>query len=212
MVDFHTHILYDVDHGVQTKKQYTRMIAKYAKQGFDTVVLTPHLHHPCAGCKSENIQKNFEEAKLIAQEHNVKVFLGCELYFDGSNTELDVLPIAGRFLLLEFPVDMKPVMLEEKLSRLQERGYVLIIAHVERYNWLKPNSQLFRQLRNMGCLIQVNMESVRNRKAKKYLKTNMVDIIASDNHGDLRAPRKLRKELMKNSNILERMDDFYLED
>lgn len=212
MIDFHTHILFDCDHGVQTKKAYTKMLKRYVKEGFDTVVLTPHLHHPHAGCKSENIQKNFEEAKAIAEELGINVYLGCELYFDGSSTDFDVLPINGRYLLVEFPVDLKPVNFEAKLKKLQDRGFVLIIAHIERYSWIKPNSKLFNDLRDMGCFISVNMESVRNRKAKPYLKTRMVDLIASDNHGDFRAPKKLRKVLFKNPEILMEMDRFYLEE
>lgn len=212
MIDFHTHILFDVDHGVQDKKTYTRMIKKYAKQGFDTVVLTPHLYHPSAGCKSENIKTNFEEAKEIAKQYNVNVYLGCELYFDGlESSDMDVYAIDDHFLLVEFPVDMKPINMEARLLELQKRGYVIIIAHVERYAWIKPKSQILASLRNMGCMIQVNMGSVKTRIVKQYLKSRMVDIIASDNHGDLRAPKKLRKVLMKNPDILEAMDEFYLE-
>lgn len=209
MIDFHTHILFDCDHGVADKKTYTKLIKKYAKQGFDTIVLTPHLCHPNAGCKSENIEKNFEEAKNIASEYGIDVYLGCELYFDGTRSDMDVYAIGGRYVLCEFPTDMKPIKLVEKLTELQSRGYTIIIAHVERYSWMKPNSQLLQTLRNMGCIIQVNMESVRKRKAKPYFKARMVDIIASDNHGDMKAPKKLRKVLEKHPEIMIEMDDFY---
>lgn len=210
MFDFHTHILFDCDHGVQNEKQYTKMIKKYAKQGFDAVVLTPHLHHPGAGCKSENIEKNFARAKEIADQFGVEVYLGCELYFDGTNSDLSCYAIDDHFLLVEFPVEQQPLMLESRLRELQKKGYVIVIAHVERYPWLSPKSLLLSDLRNMGCLFQVNMESVRNRSAKPYLKARMVDLIASDNHGDFRAPKRLRKVLEKNQDILFAMDGFYL--
>lgn len=209
MIDLHTHILFDCDHGVQDKKTYTKIMEQYAKNGFDTVVLTPHLHHPNAGCKSENIEKNFEEAREIAHQLGVEVYLGCELYFDGTKSDMDVYAIGNQYVLAEFPTDVKPIRLLENLQGLQARGYTIIVAHVERYPWMRPDSQLFRSLRDMGCLIQVNMESVRNKKARPYLKTRMVDIIASDNHGDKKAPKKLRKVLEKYPEIRIGMDSFY---
>lgn len=211
MLDFHSHVLFDVDHGVKDKQTYTKMVKEYVKQGFDTLVLTPHLCHPSAGCKSQNIEKNFAEAKKIAEQEGLKVILGCELYVDGTREQLDVLPIADEYVLMEFPPSSKPVKFEELLTKISNCGYRIVIAHVERYTWLNVKSKTFEFMRNMGCLFQVNMESVRHRKATPYLKANAVDIIASDNHGDFKAPKRLKKVLNKYPEIFARMQDLYLE-
>jgi protein-tyrosine phosphatase len=70
------------------------------------------------------------------------------------------------------------------------KGYEVIVAHTERYEWMTP--ELVVAMKNEGALIQVNASSVlgeggwngRKKRAfvKKLMESDLVDFIASDIH------------------------------
>jgi protein-tyrosine phosphatase len=69
-------------------------------------------------------------------------------------------------------------------------GYIPVIAHVERYEFVMDDPECLDELREMGALVQVNADAVlgmEGRGAKKLcrilLKNDLVDLIASDSHG-----------------------------
>lgn len=203
-IDFHTHTLFDVDHGIQKEEDTVAMLEAYKKAGIDCVVFTPHIYHPQANCKVQNIRENYRKAQEIASKIGIDVYLGSELYLE-AQTEIKTLPIAGKYALFELPVNSKPLKLEDKIESILDFNLEPVIAHVERYNWLSVKSKEFRMFLDYGCRIQVNVSGIENRKALPYLKKDVVDIIASDNHGDFSLPAKLKKALDNYPKVLERM-------
>ena len=201
-MDFHTHVLFGIDHGVKEEGTYERLISEYGKAGFSVVALTPHIYHPDVHTNTGSIRGNFAKAEEIASRYGVKVVLGSELYID-SQLDVRSLPVAGRFALCEFPPDRKPAGLEAKLGRLASSGLVPVIAHVERYRWLSPEG--LRIFADCGALVQVNVAHVEDNTARKYLDSGLVDLIASDNHGDASLPMRLRNALDDNYDVLCRM-------
>ena len=193
-MDFHSHILYGVDHGVQDHELYSQLIAEYKKNGITTLVFTPHLFHPLVKTNISNIRPNFEQAEQEAAKLGLSVYLGCELYL-GSQTEVKTIPIDGRYALVEFPPEACPIGLERKIKQLCDQGYEVVVAHVERYPWLKADSDLMSMFKDNGCWIQVNVSGIENRRALPFIERDLVDIIADDNHGDLSLPQRLRSAL-----------------
>ena len=135
--------------------------------------------------------------------------LGAELYL-GSQIDVKTIPIAGRFALVEFPVSGKPIGLNRKLQQLLDQGLEPVIAHVERYPWLKPQSETFQMFKDMGAWIQVNVSGIENRTAMPYIQRDLVDIIADDNHGDRSLPKRLRACLDAYPGICARMESMGL--
>ncbi len=207
--DFHTHLLFGVDHGVQTQELYRKLLLEYHKNGIDTLVLTPHVYHPTVKTNVMNIRPNYENATQDAQELGMKTYLGSELYLS-SQLEVKCIPIAGRFALCEFPVNAKPIALEQKLQQLTNKGLEIVVAHIERYHWMKPNDDTFKMLRELGAWIQVNVEDIENKKAMPYIDADLVDIIASDNHGDMTLPSRLKNALDAYPTIRARMESMGL--
>jgi len=191
LLDLHSHLLFDVDHGVQTRQLYRELLLEYRKYGIGTLVLTPHLFHPTVKTKVENIRENFRLATEDAKKVGIRTVLGAELYL-GSQLEVRTIPIAGRYALVEFPVSGRPVGLERKLQQLLDQSLEPIIAHVERYPWLKPNDGTFNMFKDMGAWIQVNVSGIEKKTALPYIHRDLVDIIADDNHGDKTLPGRLR--------------------
>jgi len=209
LLDLHSHLLFDVDHGVQTRDLYRALLLEYRKYGIDTLVLTPHLFHPTVKTKVENIRENFRLAKEDAQKVGIRTVLGAELYL-GSQIEVKTIPIAGRYALVEFPVSGRPVGLQRKLQQLLDQGLEPVIAHVERYPWLKPNDGTFEMFKEMGAWIQVNVSGIEKKTAMPYINRDLVDIIADDNHGDRTLPRRLRACLDAFPEIRRRMESLDL--
>ena len=108
LFDLHSHLLFDVDHGVQDRNLYRALLLDYRKNGITTLVLTPHLFHPTVKTKVENIRENFRLASEDAARVGIRTILGAELYL-GSQIDVKTIPIAGRFALVELPVSGKPV-------------------------------------------------------------------------------------------------------
>ena len=209
LLDLHSHLLFDVDHGVQTRNLYRALLLEYRKAGINTLVLTPHLFHPTVKTKVENIRENFALAKEDASKVGIRVVLGAELYL-GTQIEVRTIPIAGRYALVEFPVSGKPIGLDRKLGQLLDQGLEPVIAHVERYPWLRPDGETFRMLKDMGAWIQVNVSGIENKTAMPYIQRDLVDIIADDNHGDRTLPGRLRACLDAYPEIAARMESLDL--
>ena len=209
LLDLHSHLLFDVDHGVQTRNLYRALLLEYRKAGINTLVLTPHLFHPTVKTKVENIRENFALAKEDASKVGIRVILGAELYL-GTQIEVRTIPIAGRYALVEFPVSGKPIGLDRKLGQLLDQGLEPVIDHVERYPWLRPDGETFRMLKDMGAWIQVNVSGIENKTAMPYIQRDLVDIIADDNHGDRTLPGRLRACLDAYPEIAARMESLDL--
>lgn len=208
-LNLHCHLLFGVDHGVQTRDAYRTLIREYHECGFETIALTPHLFHPNVKTNVGNIRENFRLAEEDAKEMGIRVVLGSELYL-GSQNEVKTVPIAGRYALVEFPVSGRPLGLNRKLQQLLDQGLEPVIAHVERYPWLSPKDATFEMFREKGVWIQVNVSGIENKKALPYIDADLVDIISDDNHGDISLPGRLRNCLDQYPQILERMNSMQI--
>jgi protein-tyrosine phosphatase len=90
-------------------------------------------------------------------------------------------------VLLEFSFTREPEDILDIIYNFNINGYEVIIAHVERYEWMDYSKVV--ALRNEGALIQINSNSYlglttwkEKRFVKKLLKHNLVDFVASDTH------------------------------
>ncbi|MBQ8295303.1 MAG: hypothetical protein IJX87_02585 [Clostridia bacterium] len=194
MIDFHTHVLPNIDDGAADVQMATKMIEQELSQGVEEIVFTPHYYGRKRRPEQflEERQQVFEELKPHIPE-NVKIYLGSEVHFTGINIlddeELCKLAIEGtRYILVEFPfVEKWSTSLLERLSDfIYDTGYTPIIAHVERYQEVLKNPAIITHLVEMGCLIQVNTRAFINKWEKNFafalLKHGLVHCIGTDAH------------------------------
>ena len=106
-------------------------------------------------------------------------------------------------VLLEFSFTREPEDVLDVIYNFSVNGYEVIIAHVERYEWMTYDKVV--ALRNEGALIQVNSNSYlgmtswkEKRFVKKLLKNGLVDYVASDSHSF--RPSTLDKSFKKTNN------------
>ena len=196
MIDIHTHIIPYVDDGSPNLETSIAMIKHELAIGVDEIIATPHHIYSRYESTVEVIKERFnflcEEVKK--QNLPITLYLGQEIYFTHKEDIIQMLK-EGKLLtlnntnrvLLEFSFHREPDNLLEVIYNFRVNGYQVIIAHVERYEWM--TYQKVVALANEGALIQINSDAVlgytswkEKRFVKKLLKNNLVDYVASDTH------------------------------
>ena len=194
MIDFHTHILPDIDDGAGSVEESVRMIEILNGQGVDKIVLTPHFYAYVSSAQSFIDKRNTSVRSLTSalKEKNMKVdlYLAGEILFFEELWRLDELKsfcISGTpYMVVELPFSSWDNSLVENVIKLSNRGVVPIIAHFERYIKYKGNMGKIRNMLNSGVLLQMNCNFINNfftrRKAVRFIKKGMVSVLGTDSH------------------------------
>ncbi|WGS66041.1 CpsB/CapC family capsule biosynthesis tyrosine phosphatase [Marinitoga aeolica] len=183
--DIHNHILFGVDDGLKTIEESIETLENYKKNNITTVFFTPHVNHPTVKTDIGKIKEHYEILKEKAIEIGITTYLGSELYL-GPNQNNNFIPLKDYFVLIELPTTIYPVYLLDTIFDLQLEGYEIILAHVERYQWLKDNEALIDKLKRMNVYFQMNLEYIENDNY--FIPNELIDFIATDYHGKKRKP------------------------
>ncbi len=196
MVDFHSHILPDMDDGADSVATSLSMLRESYLQGVDMIVSTSHFYaneeYPQSFLKRRTkAYQTLQEAMLLQTEKLPTVVLGAEiLYFPGISEaeELSSLMIgSSHSILIEPPmVRWSDSMLDDIVQMGNNLNCVPVIAHVDRFmKYLRDDSLIFRVLER-DMLVQVNADYFLNpattRAALKNLKQGRIHLIGSDCH------------------------------
>ena len=196
MIDIHTHIIPCVDDGSPSLEESMKMIRHEIDIGVDTIICTPHHIY---GKYEKSVEEIKEQYNLLVKEVEkeklpVTLLLGQEICYTHREDQIRMLK-EGKLLtlnntnkvLLEFSFTREPEDLTEVIYNFSVNGYQVIVAHVERYEWITYNKVL--SLRSEGALIQINSNSYlglatwkEKRFTRKLVKKNLVDFVASDTH------------------------------
>ena len=214
MIDIHTHILPAIDDGSKSIENSIKMLNDLYADGVTDAILTPH-YRGKYDCSKEDLIKRFTEFKSLVKDVPINLYLGQEIYVDREALNLlaagELLTLNNsKYVLLEFHYFEKADIVEA-VYVAKVRGFIPIVAHVERYEYLDFDDVF--EIKSLGGLIQVNATSLVNKenkayfkRVKKLLKYDLVDFIASDCHdfrpiriGEVRkiVERKYGKELSK---------------
>lgn len=196
-VDFHSHLLIGIDDGCQNQETSLRCLQMLQQQGVETVITTPHILPGLYPNTPEIIlEKHRQLSDLMEQNQmDIQLLAAAEYYVDEffrkdlSGPELTYLTAPGNHLLIETNYVEKPPFLEEVIFELMLRGYKVVYAHPERYQYLLRDFNQFEKMRDTGVLFQLNMLSLTGhygaqvKKAAEYLiQRNMADLVGSDIH------------------------------
>ena len=196
MFDIHTHIIPYVDDGSSSLEESINMIKHEIDIGVTDIICTPHHIFHRYEATVEVIKERFNFLKEEVEKLNlpIKLYLGQEICYTHREDIISMLK-NGTLLtlnntnrvLLEFSFTREPEDILDVIYNFNINGYEVIIAHVERYEWMTLDKVV--ALRNEGALIQINSNSIlgltswsEKRFVKKLLKHNLVDFVASDTH------------------------------
>ena len=208
MIDVHCHILPDVDDGSECMRESINMAMIAKEQGIDKIIATPHYHPEFKYLKGEELNKVCEEFKKQLKENNIdiEIYLGNELYFTydliEKISELDFYCLnKSKYILIEFPPTKCPLNLCNIVYELKQKGFIPVLAHVERYIKIHDDPEIIYDCIKTGAIIQINSSSLIGKQGKEIQRfcnlligRNMVHLVATDAHGSQR-----RRPMMKDA-------------
>jgi protein-tyrosine phosphatase len=202
MIDLHTHLLPGVDDGSRSFETSVEVLARFAAQGVECVVLTPHLNVSRSADAPYERHVELLEALRDRATSAPELRLGWEIMLDEPGRDLRPPRLAlggSRAVLVEFPLSGVPEQGGNELYRIRCSGVVPVLAHPERY-WGCTVAKV-QEWKRAGAVIQMDTAGLlgKGRIAKisrLLLEAGLVDLFASDNHGDTRTLATARDWLL----------------
>lgn len=203
MIDFHSHILPQMDDGSNDVNESLQMLKLSYNMGIDTMISTSHYY-----VEHESIDaflKKREEAyRLLMSNINgadalPNILLGAEVaFFTGISREKDISRLCienTNCLLLEMPFCCWSSLIIKEVQGLTTRGITPIIAHIEKFFPYQHKANRIDELLNLDVLVQANAESIIQKECRrlvlKMIRNGTVHLLGSDCHNMLDRPPNL---------------------
>lgn len=199
--DCHCHVIPGVDDGSRDLAMSLEMLRLLAQAGARTVVCTSHMYPGRYDNTRESLTAAFDRfvADAAAAGIGVDLVLGAEHFLDeGLPSRVrsgEVLAFGPeRYILFEAHTgELMPRGLFDATKAMIEGGYTPLLAHVERYHWLRGDEgdEILEDLRAAGVKFQVNRtvgkvnvpgEGPRGAFLLRLLTRGWVDEVGSDLH------------------------------
>jgi len=195
MIDIHNHLIPNIDDGSDSLSLSRKLLEDAIDEGITDVCITPHFmkHGPYKTRKKELLTL-FEQFKKDTEDLNVNLYLGNELYIDRELDELladdEICRMNGSdYVLIEFPFEQYRREFDEYLYNVS-LNYRIIIAHPERYFYVKEDHDFVDRWLKEGYILQSNSTSLNSKESKKvifdFIEKGKLSIIASDAHNKYR--------------------------
>ncbi|ANE52468.1 tyrosine-protein phosphatase [Flavisolibacter tropicus] len=202
-VDMHSHLIPGIDDGSPDMASSIALIKDLQQLGYRKLITTPHILSGLYPNTPEIIQSGLAEVKqeLAAQKINIDIHAAAEYFIDEQFQEqlsekIPLLTLKDNLVLVEFSMITAPLDLQDVLFEMQLQHYQPIIAHPERYVYLRSRLEFFEELKHAGAHLQLNLLSltghygVHVRELAEYLlKNGLYDYAGTDLHG----PRHIEK-------------------
>lgn len=200
LVDFHTHLLPEMDDGSSSVEESLHMLDMSARQGVVCVVLTPHFYAN-SDTPSHFLEKRTRSLHMLKQHLKTPspiLIPGAEVHYFSGITAMDgierlCIEQTG-MLLLEMPFKKwSSQVMDDVLELNSRKGLRIVIAHLERYINDQPKGTWEYLVANR-ILVQSNAEFFINffsrRRAMQMLEGGWIHLLGSDCHNTgTRPPR-----------------------
>ena len=217
MIDFHNHLLPNLDDGAKSMEMTLDMLREASNQGIKKIVNTVHFQHPKMERKNidyNHIQEIRDRVLKEAAQIGIKIDieLASEVYYLPNLCDLVDNPIAtiNGYMLIEFPAMIVPSDFLDIFFNLKMKGINPILAHPERYRFIQQDVNNLNKLNDLEIIFQIDAGSLVGHfgnKTKKIafnmLKEGYCHIIGSDAHNNIKRNFCLKEAY----NILSVLDD-----
>ncbi len=196
--DMHSHLIPGIDDGAKDMDTSLELIRGMQELGYSKIITTPHILWDMYKNTSEVILEKLELVRAAVKEAGIKMEIqaAAEYFLDEHVEELlaekkPLLTIHKNWVLCEFSLAYPSHSLKSILFDMQMQGYQPVIAHPERYIYLENNKTFYDELKDIGCLFQLNLPSIDGfygksvKELAQYIaKKNYYDLIGTDLHND----------------------------
>ena len=196
MIDFHTHIIPNIDDGSRSVEETFNLIKEAKEAGFEGIILTSHYieNYYETDAPERDVWVKAISDSLKAKGIETNLYLGNEIYISENIMDLLINRKASTinntsYVLFEMPLNAEPMNLYDVIYSLQENKLVPVLAHPERYSFVQKEPELVYDLIQKGVLMQANYGSIlgqygENAKmiVKKFLENDMIHFLGSDVH------------------------------
>lgn len=203
VIDFHAHILPEIDDGSRSARMSLQMLRSATDQGIDIVIATPHFY---AGRTTiGNFLKRRDDAfnKLLRYElyPYPQIVLAAEVAFFagiGRAEQVERLCLLGtNIMLLEMPFSEWGPHHVCELRQLLDRGIRPILAHYERFYSFQKNQRVMNEVQELPIYIQINSESLlhwgSSFRCMKLFQEENAHLLGSDCHNVTSRPENLAR-------------------
>ncbi|MCF6205589.1 MAG: capsular biosynthesis protein [Sulfurovum sp.] len=194
-VDIHSHLIPGIDDGSQSMEESLLLLKGLEEVGYEKVITTPHIMSDSYPNSAETIYSGLKNLRIEAQKAGIllQIEAGAEYYLDeffyDEMKKEHILTIGGKYVLFESSYISKPLQVEEMIFAIGEAGYEPMMAHPERYRYIRNPQKEYRRFKDLGVHFQVNLNSFGGHYGKgakelaEFLSRNgMIDFLGSDTH------------------------------
>ena len=218
MVDFHSHIIPEIDDGSRSIEETMLLLEEAQKAGFSKIICTSHYLEKYYEY-DEATRKQFLEMLKIGINNfklDIELYLGSEIYTSYDIIELlkehKASTINGtNYVLIELPMQSELPNLKNVIYALLGNGYIPVIAHPERYNYVKEDPNWLLDYIELGVLFQSNYGSIigmygkeAQKTVKLLLKHDMIHFLGSDVHRAKTVYARMPEILQELQKVLEK--------
>ena len=197
LTDIHSHLIYDIDDGTKTMEESIELIKLLHQVGFNNLIITPHYIEKSKYSANNNEKlKKFNELKKAVKKEKIDInlYLGNEVFI--NNNMLEDIKVGeiytlnnSKYLLFELPLHNQILNVTDVIYEIKLAGYIPVLAHPERYDYLYKKHSLIDSLKKEGILFQANFGSIiglhglkAKRLIKYLLKKDYIDFFGTDLH------------------------------
>ena len=195
MIDIHNHLIPNIDDGSDSLELSRNLLKEAIEEGITDVLVTPH-YMPKGEyrVKRNELLKLFNEFRSACADLKINLYLGNELFIDSGLDELiennEVCSMNdSQYVLVEFPFERYKADYDEYLYNIS-LSHKIIIAHPERYQYVKDDHGFVKRWLSNGYYLQAN-QTFRFSKTEKKVVFDLIEkgrlhFIASDAHSEYR--------------------------
>jgi protein-tyrosine phosphatase len=193
--DMHSHIIPGIDDGAQTVNDALLLAKKFNALSFKKLIATPHIMADYFRNTPDTINRGLDALRKGLQDIqlNLEVDAAAEYYLDETLEkkvkQKEVLTFGDNYLLFELSYINIPQNLFDFIKTIQDAGYNPVLAHPERYPYYYNSVENYHQIRETGCLLQLNSIALTGyygsgakKTAEEMVENHLVDFIGSDMH------------------------------
>jgi protein-tyrosine phosphatase len=192
--DIHSHLLPGIDDGAKTMEQSLTYIHRLQELGFSKLFCTPHIYSDVYPNSPETILPVLStvKAKMMASGLTIEIGAAAEYMAESDFIAAPgLLTLPDNHILIEMSYLTETPNIDQIIFDLQVKGYKVILAHPERYNFYHKRTERYQRIKDAGCFMQLNLLSVSGYYGKSVqamaeylLQQNLYDFAGTDLHHD----------------------------